>query len=109
MKRALSPWLFRDDYPAPPAAPGSATSQAAAKDVAPRAGTQRSEVLAAIRSAGARGYTRHEISGVTGLSLQSVCARCNKLIEDGLVLVGPVVRPTPLGGSAEVLVAKELS
>ena len=109
MKRTLSPWLFREDYPAPPSAPGSATSQAAAAAVAPRAGTQRSEVLAAIRSAGARGYTRHEISGATGLSLQSVCARAKELLDAGLALVGPAVRPTPLGGSAEVLIAKESS
>lgn len=101
-------WLYRDGYPAPPAAPYSATSIAAARDVEPRAGTQRHAVAAAIRFAGKRGYTRHQVASVTGLSLQSVCARCKELLDAGLIEVGPLVRPTPLGRYAEVLVAREV-
>jgi len=55
------------------------TSKAAAERILPRAGTLRRLVYEAIVECGAVGATNTEIHGMTGIKLQTVCARANEL------------------------------
>ena len=67
----------------PRTAPANRTStsiDAAARIAAVVPRLQR-EVLTAIAAAGDRGATRAEIAVATGIKLQTVCGRCNELLE----------------------------
>lgn len=99
-------WLFAADRtPAPPYQPGSETSRIASEAVAPKAGSQRERVLACLRQA-KDGLTRHELSYLAQLPLQTICARVHELLDAGLVRVEGT-RMGPYGKPAEVLLAKE--
>jgi len=73
------------------------TRIAAARMVAPVAGSRRDRILAAIRTAGPHGLTDHEGSRHLGILLQSYLPLRNKLVEDGLVRDSGKTRPSPNG------------
>jgi uncharacterized membrane protein len=74
----------RSERPAVVAA-GSATSAAAAEAVEPRRGSQRANILEALRLAGGTGLTRTEIAQAVDLSENTVRPRVLELVDDGLV------------------------
>lgn len=90
-----------------PAAPGGSlhavptdTEAHAAALVAPRAGTQRLRVLAAIADAGDSGLTDPELAATTGLYLYSAAPRRNELLNGGWLEDSGLRRSTGRGGGA---------
>lgn len=100
------------DFTRAPYAPGSHTSRLAAQRVTPSRGEKARIVLDCIRAAGTYGRTRHELAGMTGYPLQSICSLVNGLmatrrrnkIRDPLIMVADHTRPSPYGHEVEVLV-----
>lgn len=81
------------------------TSEAAARAVEPRSGTQRLTVLELIREAGERGLTDEELSRLTGWSGNTVRPRRGELVRDGWVVASDLRRSTPQGHAAIVWIA----
>ena len=73
---------FHEARPAEPRA-GWPTTHAAAAAIAPKYGTVRAVVLAAIADAGERGATDDELEQITGRSHQSLSACRNSLMRSG--------------------------
>jgi len=99
-------------HAAPPAAPGSATSEAAAVRVTPHVHTMRAEILGLLKARGRFGATRQEISDTLGMKLQTVCARVGDLMDLRVGKPGPgpnaLILPTDRRREKrEVLVARE--
>lgn len=83
------------------------TSQAAAAQVAPRAGTTRHHILVLIRDSGGDGRTIDEIDAITDLGSGTVCPRVNELSKGGLIRDSGRRRNTRKGSPAKVWVATE--
>ena len=89
------------------------TSVAAGRNVAYRAGTQKSALLAAFRAAWPEGLTDEEAAVSGGLNLSSEYSkRCGELRQDGYIAVvkeagEPVTRPGSSGLDRIVSVALE--
>ena len=96
----------------PPYRAGHETQRAAAVAIAPRASALREKVFRAILAghdaAGVHmaGCTNEEVHNATGLSLQTVCARCNELQHAGLVKDSGLRRAGKSGVLAKVWVAR---
>lgn len=88
-----------------PYAKGSATSEAAAEAIKPKAGSQRARVYAFILGRGEYGATDEEIQAALGISESSVRPRRGELREAGLIHDSGRTRPTRSGGQATVWVA----
>lgn len=86
----------------------TATSQAAAEAIEPRAGTLCAQILAYIRSRGDDGATNDEIVEALGLRLQTVCARCNELWHARWIKKSGRTRKTSSGSEAAVWVCDKL-
>lgn len=83
----------------------SATSKAAAKAIAPVAGTQRAMILEEIKVAGERGRTDCEIQAMCMLSGDTVRPRRGEILKAGLIRDGGMRRKTASGRHAVVWVA----
>ena len=84
---------------------GSATSRAAAFHVAPRTGTQRADVLAAVLhayDAWGTGYTDEEGIDTTGLNPSTYRPRRVELVQGGWVEDAGIERPVRSGEKAVV-------
>lgn len=81
---------------------GTSTSRRAAASMVDHAPTQEARVLEFIRDS--NGATRDEIAAGLNLKIQSVCARCNRLLKDRKIQ-GRGERVTESGRKAEVLEA----
>jgi hypothetical protein len=96
------------DHPTPPARHDApATSHAAARAIAPRAPSQRDQVLYAIRQAGARGLTDDEGESALGIRPQSYTPRRGELAREGLIVDSGRRRRTSGGREAIVWIARE--
>lgn len=84
-----------------------ATSKRAALAAAPRAGSQRARVLAAILVA-SNGLTYDQVAEATGIVGVSVSTRISELVAAGLV-ERRGERPTSAGGSAAICFATDLA
>jgi len=84
---------------------GSPTSRAAARRIAPVAGTIRGDVLAYLREQGAEGATADEIERALGRPGNTIRPRTVELRADGLIIQSDRVRPTASGRMAVVYVA----
>ena len=85
--------------------PSETSHEAYASIVEHRNGLSR-KVAAAIYECGGRGATREELSEITGLKIQTICARVWELYNVAAILEGPDKRPTRSGRRAFVLRAK---
>lgn len=81
------------------------TSRIAALRVVPNSASQRGRVLAAIRSAGASGYTDDEVSSTLRMSPNSVRPRRLELVEGGWVIDSGKQRDSFYGNPAIVWIA----
>lgn len=82
------------------------TERAAARAVAPRSGTQRARVYAAVAAAGAAGMTDWQIADTAGVLRSAVCARRNELVRDGFVMDSSRRRVERTGSKAIVWIAR---
>lgn len=91
----------------PPAAPGSPSSEAAARAIAGAVIPQARRIHAYIAQQQARGATREEIAEAMALRLSAVCGRVRTLYRQGLIGSNPdVTRVSASSGmQAEILVA----
>lgn len=89
----------------PPAQAHSATSKAAAADIAPSAGTLRARVLAFIQARGAEGATDEEIATGLGMAGNTARPRRVELVRGGFIEARGR-RKTASGKSADVWVAR---
>ena len=80
---AVTPHQTDFDPLSPPAAPGSATSAAAARSVADRVESDAVRILDWLRRAG--GATNEQVSEATGIFYPTCCARMNGLWKAGKV------------------------
>ncbi|WP_153559231.1 hypothetical protein [Roseimaritima sediminicola] len=80
------------------------TRAAAYAESQPKLTRRLTAAMDALRAAGPRGRTRHELAADLGLSLQSVCPIALRLRREGLARESGR-RPTPSGSMAAVLVA----
>lgn len=88
----------------PPFQPYSATSRAAALDAATRTPGQRERILDYVRSRGADGATRREISDALGIEIGTVCGRVKPMLAAGeLSVIG--TREGPYGIENEIVAA----
>lgn len=88
---------------------GSVTSFDAAVHNLPKAGTQRRQILDAIRAAGDFGLTRDELEVACGLSGNAVRPRVRELQDEGHIEEDTEqTRRTRSGSQATVLVAKNV-
>ena len=83
---------------------GSFTSELAALENEPNAGTQRSRVLMALR-AHPHGLTDHQIQKLLAMDPSTQRPRRVELVESGLVRESGIYRKTPSGRLAAVWVA----
>lgn len=70
-------------------------------------GKMRGEVFRCVLRRGALGATIEEIAALTGIRVQTVCARRNELGNKGLIVDGGSRRETMSGSSAKVWVVPE--
>jgi len=91
---------------APVALGPSETSQEAYFSIIENRTTLSWRVAVAIYMEGKRGATREELSEITGLKIQTICARVWELYNVAAILEGPDKRPTCSGRRAFVLRAK---
>jgi DNA-binding transcriptional ArsR family regulator len=80
-------------------------SIAAAKLIAPHAGTQCERIMAYLRDCGLAGATREELAEGLGMRLASVCGRIAELRAQGLIYDRHCDRPGSSGVKVEVLCA----
>lgn len=85
------------------------TSEVAAKMIAPKAGTMRGRVYAAIFAAGTRGLTDDEGQQLTGIRCQTWGPRRHELVSMGLVVDTGERRPTSSGRPAAVWIDASLA
>jgi hypothetical protein len=90
--------------PVPPAQRHSATSQAAAEEIAPRAGTLRAAVLATLQHA-IDGLTDEQMQDMLGMGASTQRPRRVELVQAGLVRDSGRTRLTRSGRKATVWVA----
>ena len=88
-----------------PYARHSATSKAAAKAIAPVAGTQRALVLSEIKCMCEYGRTDGELQAICGLAGDTVRPRRGELLKAGLIRDSGKTRKTASGRDAVVWVA----
>lgn len=100
-----TPSLFSQPHAAP-FVPWSATSEAAARAIEPRAETLRRLVLDALREAGERGMTDQEIQRRLDMDPSTERPRRGELVRDGLVRDSGQQRKTLSGRMATVWVAE---
>lgn len=86
---------------------GLSTSRDAAAANAPRAGTQRARILAALAATGDNGATDFELSISTGIARHVAAKRRGELVDDGFATASGRVRTTDTGSPAVVWVATE--
>jgi len=94
-------------FGAAPFAKGSDTSEDAAEQIAPVAGTLCWYVLECVRSRLSYGATRDEVAQAMEMRLQTVCARMRELVVKGYVVDSGRRRKTTSGRMAAVMVARE--
>jgi transcription initiation factor IIE alpha subunit len=82
-----------------------ATSVLATLDALPNTATHQLRALVALRAAGERGLTDHELAALTGLQQTSIGCRRKELRDAGLVAAKDERRPAPSGSLAQVSVA----
>ena len=87
-----------------PPSNGTDTSNAAAKDIAPKTPSMREKVFALVKSAGEHGITCDEVEIVTGLKHQTASARLYELCKAGRVVDSGERRKTSSGSTARVYV-----
>ena len=63
-----------------------ACSIRAAREAAPGRAEKTMKVLALLRESGARGLTRHDVAGLTGIQTSSLCSILTALLDAGLVV-----------------------
>ena len=84
------------------------TSHLAAKDAAPRAGTNRALALRYIRAAGVHGLTDFELAYLANIPQTSIGVRRGELVRQGFVTKSDLRRPSPSGSLAAVWVATDM-
>ena len=93
------------DYPAEPGHRGVDTSIAAARSIEIAVSHLQRIALRAIRAAGARGLTTHELAEVVGIHRDAIQPRTSELRERGLIRDGGGRRTNVTGKYAIVWVA----
>jgi hypothetical protein len=92
----------RRELMAPPAQSHSRTSQAAAEQIQPNAGTLRAEVLEHLRKSGPHGATDEEMQTALGMNPSTQRPRRIELVRAGLASDSGTTRPTISGRQATV-------
>lgn len=65
----------------------STTKAAVRTQTQSKLATDRKKIIAALKTAPKQGRTRHELSHITGVSLQTICWRISDLITTGQVFI----------------------
>lgn len=87
-----------------PPSNGTETSNAAAKDIAPKTPSMREKIFALVKSSGDCGITCDEVEILTGLKHQTASARLYELCRGGKVTDSGERRRTSSGSLARVYV-----